>query len=148
MVLKTTLFGNTTFIWATCCQMFFILCRFDTLIWITIWPFTWSGNRAHMGLWPVDREWSFLLIPDIFRGVCLNILWFVFLSGLMGLITVRYLCHFILNMEKFYIWPLKCVISCIFKIQFHYNQILDSLLYKCVYVWGSTIILTRIHTFN
>jgi hypothetical protein len=32
--------------------------------------------------------------PDIFRGPCTPILWFVFPIGLMRLITDRYFCHF------------------------------------------------------
>jgi hypothetical protein len=33
-------------------------------------------------------------ISDIFRASCLSILWFVFSTGLMRLITVRYLFHY------------------------------------------------------
>jgi hypothetical protein len=39
---------------------------------------------------------------DIFRDLCTPILWFVFPTGLMRLITVRYFCHFNVPVEGFY----------------------------------------------
>jgi hypothetical protein len=50
-----------------------------------------------------NRSTGNMLFP-LEHLICLPILWFAFLTELiMGLITVRYLCHFIINVENFYI---------------------------------------------
>jgi hypothetical protein len=62
-------------------------------------PFIYTGNRARGGCdrSTVDAYSSMAPdpTPDIFRGLCTSILWFVFPIGLMRLITVCYFCHFI-----------------------------------------------------
>jgi hypothetical protein len=59
--------------------------------------FTWLERKSHSG---VDRGCLLLLAPNptscISRGPCLPILWFVFPTGLMRSMTVRYLCHYII----------------------------------------------------
>jgi hypothetical protein len=103
MVVTTTLFTHTTFLWATCCVICFITIvkPFLTLILTTVHTVYLIWKKGSRRLWSIDRGCSMAPDPtfDIFRGPCTPILWFVFPIGPMRLNTVRCFCHFI-----FQIW--------------------------------------------
>jgi hypothetical protein len=102
-----------SFLWATCCLICFIPIVKPCLThWSWLWfvHFIWNECRAHGGC---DRSTGYAyssMAPDptsdIFRGPCTPILWFVFSTGLIRLITVWF--FFLPFHLRFYV-PLKNV---------------------------------------
>jgi hypothetical protein len=119
-VVTTILFAHTTFLWATCCLIYFIPIFKTFLIhwsWLVVVPFIERGNMTHSGCNRSTGDDFSSVAPDptsdIFRGPCTSIFWFVFPVRLMRLITDRYFCHFL---YVYCIYPYDSVIHgyCIF----------------------------------